>query len=77
MKSLYDLPSDQIKIFRDKKWVQIDSTEIIFGDIVIPEVNKIVPCDMVIIEGSCIVNEAMLTGESNPVLKTHLEANLL
>lgn len=32
---------------------------------------------MVIIEGSCIVNEAMLTGESGPVLKTHLEANLL
>lgn len=29
------------------------------------------PCDLVIADGSCIVNEAMLSGESTPLLKVN------
>lgn len=37
----------------------------------IPE-NTAMPCDLVLLTGSCIVNESMLTGESIPVIKNSL-----
>lgn len=42
---------------------QAMSTELVPGDvIVIPANGMIVPCDAVLIQGTCIVNESMLTG---------------
>ncbi|XP_051767927.1 polyamine-transporting ATPase 13A3 isoform X2 [Ctenopharyngodon idella] len=49
------------------------STDLVPGDvIVIPSNGTIMPCDAVLICGTCIVNESMLTGESVPVTKTDL-----
>uniref|UniRef100_A0AAY4A7F1 P-type ATPase A domain-containing protein n=1 Tax=Denticeps clupeoides TaxID=299321 RepID=A0AAY4A7F1_9TELE len=51
----------------------IMSTDLVPGDvIVIPANGTIMPCDAVVINGTCIVNESMLTGESVPVTKTSL-----
>ncbi|KAM7379060.1 hypothetical protein PAMP_004634 [Pampus punctatissimus] len=52
------------------------STELVPGDvIVIPGNGMIMPCDAVVIRGTCIVNESMLTGESVPVTKTSLPSS--
>ncbi|XP_074046704.1 polyamine-transporting ATPase 13A3 isoform X3 [Macrotis lagotis] len=52
---------------------EIFSTDLVPGDImVIPMNGTVMPCDAVLINGTCIVNESMLTGESVPVTKTNL-----
>ncbi|XP_061097900.1 polyamine-transporting ATPase 13A3-like isoform X1 [Conger conger] len=49
------------------------STDLVPGDVlVIPTNGTIMPCDALLISGTCIVNESMLTGESVPVTKTNL-----
>lgn len=50
----------------------MDSAQLVPGDIIeIPE-RASLPCDLILLSGSCIVNEAMLTGESIPVMKASL-----
>ena len=41
----------------------------------IPPEGMVMPADAVVIQGSCIVNESMLTGESVPVTKCALQSN--
>ena len=50
----------------------VESRELVPGDlIIIPEATTL-PCDLILLTGGAIINEAMLTGESVPVLKTSL-----
>lgn len=61
-----------IYVKRESKWVQIQSDDLLPGDVVSivrTKEDQGVPCDLVIADGSCIVNEAMLSGESTPLLK--------
>ncbi|XP_053168236.1 polyamine-transporting ATPase 13A3 isoform X4 [Hemicordylus capensis] len=52
---------------------EILSTDLVPGDVIVVPLNgMIMPCDAVLISGTCIVNESMLTGESVPVTKTNL-----
>ena len=54
--------------------VKMSSEEIVPGDVVAVPNNCLMPCDMVLLQGQCIVNESMLTGESVPVIKNALNA---
>ncbi|KAF6117491.1 ATPase 13A4 [Phyllostomus discolor] len=52
---------------------ELESCLLVPGDLLILTGNKVqMPCDAVLIDGSCVVNEGMLTGESIPVTKTPL-----
>ena len=52
------------------KWIEVKIDELLPGDLVsITRREEPIPCDLVLIDGSCICNEAMLSGESTPQLK--------
>ncbi|XP_021065072.1 probable cation-transporting ATPase 13A5 isoform X3 [Mus pahari] len=57
---------------RDKGLQELESRLLVPGDILILPGKISLPCDAVLIDGSCVVNEGMLTGESIPVTKTPL-----
>jgi manganese-transporting P-type ATPase len=59
-------------VFRLGKWTEIQSDKLLPGDLVSVGRTKEdsgVACDMLLVEGTAIVNEAMLSGESTPLLK--------
>ncbi|KAK6542921.1 hypothetical protein TWF694_006859 [Orbilia ellipsospora] len=61
-----------IFVHRLGSWVEIQSDELLPGDLVSvgrTREDSGVACDMILIEGTAIVNEAMLSGESTPLLK--------
>lgn len=66
--------TDIVTVKRDnKKYEDIPTSALVPGDIiVIPAHGCVVYCDAVLLNGNCIVNESMLTGESVPVTKTAL-----
>ncbi|PHH56125.1 Manganese-transporting ATPase 13A1 [Ceratocystis fimbriata CBS 114723] len=59
-------------VYRLGKWVEVQTDHLLPGDLVSINRSKEdsgVPCDMILVEGTAIVNEAMLSGESTPLLK--------
>ena len=53
----------------------IDNIDLLPGDIIFLYKNDYVPCDGIIIEGECIVNNMQLSGKINTYKKTALEYN--
>ncbi|KAF9004646.1 endoplasmic reticulum Ca-transporting P-type ATPase [Cyathus striatus] len=65
-----------IKCYRDSKWIDIQTDKLLPGDIVSVarvQTETTVPADVLLINGTCIVNEAMLSGESTPLLKESVQ----
>ncbi|KAM4040345.1 putative cation-transporting ATPase 13A4 isoform 2-T2 [Anomaloglossus baeobatrachus] len=53
---------------------EMESRHLVPGDLLVLSGKRFfLPCDCILLRGSCIVNEGMLTGESIPVTKTPLD----
>ena len=56
-------------VLRDGEEAEIDAAEIVSGDMILLRPGERIPADGKILEGSCLVDESLLTGESEPVEK--------
>lgn len=70
IESLKKLVVTRVRVIRDRHEEEIDSKELVPGDIFIIEEGQKISADAKLVEAfSLSVNEASLTGESSPVLK--------
>lgn len=81
LKSLRNMiqPPHDLFVYRKNQWIKISSHQLLPGDIcsiVRQPSDTLLPCDFLLLKGTCVVNEAMLTGESTPQLKESIELKL-
>ncbi|CAH2352802.1 endoplasmic reticulum transmembrane helix translocase [[Candida] railenensis] len=65
-----------VQVYRDSKWEPKSTIDLLPGDLVSitrTSEDSALPCDLLLLDGSCIVNEAMLSGESTPLLKESIK----
>lgn len=66
----------EVWVYREESWQKIQSDKLLPGDLVSVGRTKEdsgLACDMLLVEGTAIVNEAMLSGESTPLLKDSIQ----
>jgi len=69
IKKLVGLQAKTARVIRDGKEIEIETEEVVPGDIVMVRPGEKIPVDGILVEGSSAIDESMLTGESIPVEK--------
>jgi Cu+-exporting ATPase len=69
IRKLMQLTPQRTHVIREGTEIQVDTEEVVQGDIVVVRPGERIPVDGIVIEGMSIVDESMLTGESIPVEK--------
>ena len=69
IRALINLAPPKATVRRDGKEVVVPTAEIVSGDIVVIRPGNKIPVDGTVLDGTSLVDESMLTGESVPVAK--------
>lgn len=69
LRSLAKLRPEEVRVWKDGRFVSAASSSLVVGDRVLVRSGERVGADGVIVVGETEVDEALLTGESHPVLK--------
>ena len=69
IRALLDLAPPMATVLRDGREVEIPTARVLVGDTVVIRPGNKIPVDGTVTEGSSLVDESMLTGESMPVGK--------
>ncbi|ACE99597.1 ATPase P [Rhodopseudomonas sp. AAP120] len=69
IRALMDMAPPKATVLRVGKEFEVPTAEIISGDTVLIRPGNKIPVDGTVLEGSSLVDESMLTGESMPVVK--------
>lgn len=69
LEKLSQLIPDNAHVIRNGQTVDVPTSEIKAGDILLIKPGEKIPSDGIVVEGESFVNESMLTGESKPVGK--------
>ena len=70
LRALFDLIPPKSKVIRNGKEIEVNSSKIIEGDIVVLRPGDKVPVDGMVIKGESAIDESLVTGESIPVSKS-------
>lgn len=66
-----------VRVIRDGQAVEIESVDLVSGDLVSLEAGNVVPADLRLLESASLrIQEAALTGESEPVDKEWMTRSL-
>ncbi|KAK3854496.1 hypothetical protein Pcinc_039026 [Petrolisthes cinctipes] len=67
-----------IQVYRSRRWRGVPTDQLLPGDLVsVPRSaspDTLLPCDLILLRGSCVIDESMLTGESVPQMKESVES---
>ena len=70
IRKLMDLSPKTALVLRDGKEIPIPIDKLRIGDVFIVKAGSNIPADGIVLKGSCVVDESVLTGESLPVEKS-------
>lgn len=70
LRALFDLIPPKARVIRSGKEIEILSSEIIKGDIVVLRPGDKIPVDGIVTKGESAIDESLVTGESIPVSKS-------
>lgn len=70
LRALFNLIPQKSRVIRNGKEIEVSSSEIINGDIVVLRPGDKVPVDGIVTNGESAIDESLVTGESIPVLKS-------